>query len=164
MSTPWPRLTATCSTGTAMTCATYFSSSPWRWRSEYWVCVSYAIFEIDGVLWLCAVHNTTMLMGLRKPARLRAALPMSGWRRGASSLTLTYVPSWLEIKSAAFCQVYAERLSAFGVGEARGPTWRRSTRTMTTCSSLAWRCCSRASPSGRACATAPLSGGRQRPS
>ena len=26
---------------------------------EYWLCVQYAIFEIDGVLWLCAVHNTT---------------------------------------------------------------------------------------------------------
>ena len=32
---------------------------------EYWLCLQYAIFNINGVLWLCAVHNTTMNMGSR---------------------------------------------------------------------------------------------------
>ena len=85
---------------------------------EYWLCVQYAIFEIDGVLWLCAVHNTTMNMGSRPASKIACRFAeewLEAWRLQLDS----YVLSWLETKSAAFRQVYAERLSAFGVGQAR---------------------------------------------
>jgi hypothetical protein len=37
---------------------------------KYWLCLQYAIFSINGVLWLCAVHNTTMNMGSRPASNI----------------------------------------------------------------------------------------------
>jgi hypothetical protein len=37
---------------------------------EYWLCLQYPIFNINGDLWLCTLHNTMMNMGSRPASNI----------------------------------------------------------------------------------------------
>ena len=71
---------------------------------EYWLYMQYAIFNISGVLWLCAAHNTTMNMD-SQPASKIACRFAEEWLEAWRLKLDVFVLSWLKTKSAEFRQI-----------------------------------------------------------